>query len=150
MLNQIVKIEISADTVAWYGAIIATISLIVVIYKIWIDRPRLKFSVAKEYEIWGTDINNAFRNLEPGKEFWTIQIANIGRRNIIIDAVGVEWRDKSGCTFISRDYNGSVQHFEIKPGDSRQIVIDTTFIDPKRVKNIFARDGTGKSYRYRL
>lgn len=150
MLNEVIKIEISATTVAWSGAIIATSSLAIGIYKVWIDRPRLKFSIAQAYEIWGTDTNGAFKNLSPGKEFWTVQIANIGRRHIIIDAVGVEWRDKQGGAFISRDYNGPVQRFELKPGYSRTITLDNTLIDPKRIKNIYVRDATGKLHRYKL
>jgi len=150
MFDQIIKIEISADTVAWYGAIVATTSLLIGVYKVWIDQPRLKFSVAREYEIWGTDTDGSFKNIEPGKAFWMIQIANIGRRSIILNSIGVEWRDKKGGALISRDYNGPVQRFELKPGNSRKIVINSALIDINRVKNIYARDTTGKSHRHKI
>ena len=150
MFDQIIKIEISANIIALYGAILATISLLIGIYKIWIDRPRLKFSVDREYEILGTDTNGSFKNIEPGKTFWMIQIINIGRQSIIINSIGIEWRDRKGGALISKDYNGLVQCFELKSGNSRQIVINSALLDINRVKNIYARDATGKSHRYKI
>lgn len=63
MSNELIKIEISANTVAWYGAILSTISLLIGIYKIWIDRPRLKIFVTRDLEIWGIDIDESFKNI---------------------------------------------------------------------------------------
>lgn len=63
----------------------------------------------------------------------------------------VDWRDKKSRAIIREDYNGLIERFELKPGDSyRPIILDYNTIDINRVKNIYVRDATGKIYKHKI
>ena len=40
-----ISIHISANTVAWYAAIVSTVGLLATIYTAWKDRPRVKITI---------------------------------------------------------------------------------------------------------
>ncbi len=52
------KIEITASTVAWYAAIVATISAFFSGFNMWRDRPRIKISLKKNMKIYPADIGD--------------------------------------------------------------------------------------------
>jgi hypothetical protein len=85
---MISQITISADTVAWYGAIVATASVIFSGINLWRDRPRIKILYRKSY------IHNApiYDSNEP---YLNIEVINIGRRTIPVGNVGIKLFDGS-------------------------------------------------------
>jgi len=150
MTIPIVSIEISANTVAWYGAIIATISLIWNIYKFWKDRPHLKITIAKDYKIVGFDALNKEVDLEAGKSFWLISIANVSKYKLTIDQVGVEWKDKKGGAIIVKDYNGPIQVFELAPYTSKSLIISEDLLPLNKIKIVSVKDATGKIWKKKI
>jgi hypothetical protein len=150
MATSTVSIEISANSVAWYGAIIATISLGLNIYKIWKDRPHLKITIRKDYEIVGFDDSNKEVNLEPRKSFWLLSIANVSKYKLTIDQIGVEWKDKKGGAIVVKDYNGPIQTFALAPYTSRQFIFSEELLPLNKIKNVWIKDATGKIWRNKL
>lgn len=131
-------------------ACISIVSLALGIYNAWVDKPRLKIRTSKGLEVFGHNNFRQLKNLEPGKMFWSLLIANKGKRRIIIDQVGVKWNHKRGSAIIASDYSGPVTRFELLAYDSKTITIDEALIPSERVKNIYVRDATGKIYKKRF
>jgi len=150
MATSTVSIEISANTVAWYGAIIATISLGLNIYKIWKDRPRLKISISKNYKIVGFDISNKEVDLEPGKLFWLLSIINVSKYKLTIDQIGVEYKYEKGGALIVKDYNGPIQTFELTPFTSKQFIFSEELLPLNKIKNVSVKDATGKIWKKKI
>ena len=51
MIEKLINIEISATTVAWYGAIVATISVAVALFNYLRDRARIRINYRKNMKI---------------------------------------------------------------------------------------------------
>lgn len=80
-----ISITVSAETVAWYGAIIATLSLVIAATKLFADRRRLRVSV--DYGILkgvGDERTKVF-----------ISAANIGKRPITVNSLGLRFKDNT-------------------------------------------------------
>jgi len=137
------KIEITADTVAWYAAIVATISVFFSGLNIWRDRPRIKISLKKNMKIYPADIG------EEDKEFLVIDIANVGRRPITITHVGFEETGEDAGAILVAD---SVKHGsrEIQEGKSTSYLVNQSQMKLERLKNIIVFDATGKKYRRKV
>lgn len=140
-------ITITADTVAWYGAILSSAVFLFEVYRYLRDRARLKITYKTGQEIWGDTGNGRFINLEKGVSFWTVDIANTGTKDIIVTQVGVNWKNKKGGAVISRDYTGFIKRFTLVPGDSRAITISEKLIKHSDVRNFWVNDATGREFK---
>lgn len=137
------KIEITASTVAWYAAIVATISALFSGLNIWRDSRRIKITLKKNMKIYPADIG------EEDKQFLIIDIANIGRRPITITHVGFEVIGENAGAILAADSvkNGSR---EIQEGKSTSYLVNQSQIKLERLKNIIVFDATGKKYRRKV
>jgi hypothetical protein len=77
MILSEISITISAEAVAWYGAIVATTGAIVAGYNIWRDRTNLRVSAKANIKI-----ADSFDNYSADKTYILIEVANTGRRPI--------------------------------------------------------------------
>ena len=77
------SITISANTVAWYGAILATLSTIKVLYDIWSDKSRLDISFQKDMVILDANANKEMQVL--------IRVVNKSKRPTQITHWGVRF-----------------------------------------------------------
>lgn len=76
--------EISASTVAWYGAIVATAGALISIYNVLRDRPRIKMQFQKDMNIYG------HQSVYPkDKTYISITVINKGRRPVNITKAGL-------------------------------------------------------------
>ncbi len=77
-----IKLEISANAVAWYGAIVATIAAAVSIFMALRDRARIKIICEKDRIIIGE------QSIYPkDKTYFNVSVVNRGRRPIRIEKV---------------------------------------------------------------
>jgi len=143
-------ITISADFVAWYGAILSSCVFLFEIYRYLRDHARIKITYKTEQEIWGEDASGQLVNVEKGTTFWTVNIANTGTKDIIITQVGVEYKNKKGGAVISKDYTGHIQRFTLIPGDSKTITISEKLVKHKEVRYFWVKDATGREYKKRI
>lgn len=78
------KLEISANAVAWYGAIVATLGALTSLYNVLRDKARVKITYQKDMQVGG--IQNLY---DPNKTYVDITVINKGRRPIRIAKVAV-------------------------------------------------------------
>jgi hypothetical protein len=76
---DLLKIEISVTTVAWYGAIVATAGMLVSLYNMLRDRAKIRITYQKDMRIGGAQ--NIY---DPSKTYFNITVINRGRRPINI------------------------------------------------------------------
>ncbi|MBE0568392.1 MAG: hypothetical protein IH577_01790 [Deltaproteobacteria bacterium] len=84
MAEKKMVLEVSGNSVAWYGAIVATISVILSAYNAFRDRARIKITYIKDMIIIGKqDLYNK------AKTYFNVTVINKGRRPIRIDRAGL-------------------------------------------------------------
>lgn len=71
------NITVSGDAVAWYGAIVATTSVLVGGYAVWRDRAKLKVTASP-----GMKITESSGDYSKDSTYVLIEVANVGRRGI--------------------------------------------------------------------
>jgi hypothetical protein len=135
------SIQITANTVAWYGAIVATLSASVAIYNAWKDRPRIKI----KYEVDQYMIGNEL--LYPkDKKYLCVTVINSGIRPIRIEQASVQQYGTEGYLVLPDSFR-----------DHRPKIIDeksprTTFATSQdqfnldMIYRVIVKDGTGKEY----
>jgi len=78
------SIQISASSVAWYGAIVATLGAGVSIYNAWKDRPRIKIKFELDQYMIG---NNSL--YPEDKKYLCVNVINKGRGPIKIEQASI-------------------------------------------------------------
>ncbi len=147
MPNQIIKIEISANTVAWYGAIVATITTIsFIIFGILgylKDKPKLKLNVTRGF-LMGP-------NYKDDNDYIFIEGVNKGKRTVTINGAGFILKNKK---ILIKVYPENINFpFEIKSGKSCQIYFDRKELlkqlhhKKTEIKYAFYRDATNQAYK---
>lgn len=89
-----ISIIISANTVAWFGAIVASISLVFGVYNILRDRPKLKIQFQKDVQLMNTD-----PLYDSSKTYVSISVINRGRRPIRIESAGLRTVEKGKYSY---------------------------------------------------
>lgn len=84
------SIEITVGSVAWYGAILSTISAVVALWNIWRDRARIRTKVAHVF------IPSIVNRMQTG---FSITASNFGRRGVLLDRVYLRFADGSSLVF---------------------------------------------------
>lgn len=136
------SIQISASTVAWYGAIVATLGAWVSIYNAWKDSPRIKI----KYETDQYMIGNPLLYPED-KKYLCISVINEGRRPIKIDQASVRQYGTSGHMVLPDSFRPH------RPQIIDEKVPRTTFATPQdqfqmdKIYCVIVTDGTGKKYK---
>ncbi len=142
-MGEPLTIQISAEAVAWYGAIIATVSILVSAYSVWRDRARIDVEVNRN--VIGFPPNT--------KDFVSITVINKGRRPIILPRISsVGFALKGGNALLSTDpINDPINKFPIRieEGNSTEIyIVEEAVLKYKNdLLYAFAKDATGKVYK---
>lgn len=135
-------LRITADTVAWYAAIVATVSAIIAGYSVWKDKAKVKITLSKNMEILPSEPETV------GKSFIVIDVANIGRRPITITHVGFYEIGKKEGGLLGDSFTKGPR--EIHEGKSTSYLMDQSLIDIKKLKTVIAIDATGKTYKKKI
>ncbi len=88
-----ISIQISASSVAWYGAIVATLSAGITLWNVWRDRARIRVKIS--HALIPHPIVNGVRS------GFSVTIYNHGRRVVIIDKVYLKFTDGESLVFLS-------------------------------------------------
>lgn len=136
------KIEISASTVAWYAAIVATTSAIFSGLNIWRDRSRIKITLLKNMSFYPA------KPSEEDKRFILVEVANIGRRPMTITHVGFYEIGKKEGGLLGDSFTQGPR--EIQEGKSTSYSMDQSLINIENLKTVIAIDATGKTYKKKI
>jgi len=114
MFNNIFKIEISANVVAWYGAIIATFSIILAFLNYFRDRTKIKVKISQGFFTYGNNL---------GKEVNIfIEAMNVGRHPVTLTGAGLTLKNGKQM-FVIRPELISFP-YELQEGKSVQVSLD--------------------------
>ncbi len=136
-----ISINISANVVAWYAAIVSTIVMVIAILNYLGDKRRLKVSAQHGFLTGVSDDSTKV----------IITAANIGKRPITVSGVGFEMNE-GGNLILMETPMLKLPH-TLKEGTSCQTWINHDELmggikgDVKRIKSVWYRDSTGKYYK---
>ena len=137
-----ITIEISAKTVAWYAAIVATASVLFSGFHLWRDRARLRITVSPNMVVYPKG---------PPYEGTLVRttVANCGRRPITITHVSFENADSSAPTLLVGD---SVREGprELTEGKSTSYLVRQEGLNLSQLTYVCVCDATGKVHRRKL
>lgn len=141
-----INISISANSVAWYAAIVATISALIAVLNYLNDKRRLKVSISRGFLTGvGDDSTKLF-----------LKAANIGKRPVTVNGVGFNLKGKTDITLMHTPMLNLP--YTIKEGNSCQTWIEhEEFLMQLKqdgdtiqdITHIWFRDSTGKIYKKR-
>lgn len=130
-------IQISADTVAWYGAIIATLAASISIYNVWQDRPRVTLGFGKN-----------FRRVEAWDEpLFYVSVVNRGRRPVKIDKAWVKVYGYAGEALLADSLNTAQERTLDERNPKITFWTKEGTMDVGSIYCIHASDDTGRVYK---
>ena len=138
------NISVSAEAVAWYGAIVGTGSLAVSALNAWRDRAWIKISAGAGY-----NVKNA-PGYSPDKLYISVTVANRGRRPVTISKV---WFDTTAPNqgphlLLSDSFLQGAR--EVAEGKSTIYLMDQTGLDLSTLKRVVVADATGRTWKGKL
>lgn len=134
-----INISITAENVAWYGAIVATASVIFSGINLWRDRSRIKISHSKSY------VMNA-PGYDTNELYFDIQVRNIGRRTIALGNIGIKLLDGS-TLLLSDSFNERVNKVLTEQNPRTNFLTLNKEIDFTKAHYIAVFDEAGREYR---
>lgn len=142
MIGEIIKLEISATSVAWYGAIVATASVIATGYNVLRDRAKLRIDIKPNMKVYPSttpygDTTNV-----------VVSVVNVGRRPITISSVWFE-RDKASKSLLLSDslHRGSI---ELAEGKGSDYLCNQAQPEMKDIRYACVLDSKGRTHRKRV
>ena len=140
-------LTISAEAVAWYAGIVATLSLVVNILKYLRDRANIKVKWKKDIRIVGESVYHYKKD----KNYIAIKVMNMGKRPITIVNVGyiTKGKDKPNAILTDSFTVGKV-NFELKEGKSQSYYLEQDIVDLSKIKYFVVVDATDREYKARV
>lgn len=134
-----ISINITAEAVAWYAAIIATFSAVKVIYDILTDRRKIKLSYRTDVVIQGGGYDSEVQQ-------FCIEVINTGKRIVKILNVGYFQKDGRKVLLSDSLYNPESRILtDSNPSTSYFTPNKNVSLD--KLWYIYALDGRGKVYK---
>lgn len=133
----VVEVTISAEAVAWYGAVVATASAILSGYLAVRDRASLKVTARPNYQVFGED---------PTRLYISVDIANKGRRPVSIRSVALVRVAAGKTTRIVPVESLRRGPVELSEGQGTNYLIPQEDLDLSEIKSVVAYDRTGREW----
>jgi hypothetical protein len=135
-----ISIIISASAVAWYAAIVSTISLLVVLYSTWKDRARVRISVTPNVNIRNVPI------YDPNKNYIDVTIRNRGRRPVKISTVAMKLYRTRGFVLLNDSIHQHMQRILTEEEPRTNFFVEQNLVDPRRIDYVVIHDEAGNMY----
>ena len=142
MTDQIFKIEISANAVAWYGAIVATISVAVALLNYLRDRSKIKIKYRKDMQVVGQGL------YDTSKSYFNITVINRGRRSINIAKAAIRILGaEQKFDLLTDSFLESRRRFLTEENPTTEFLIDQNLIEFDSAWYIAVYDAAGREYK---
>jgi len=141
-MNNIFTIEISSNIVAWYGAIIASASLIFAVYNIIRDNARVKVKYSFNNRIVG--------NPAPYKsdiKYIEIEAINAGRRPIRIDKAYIDFYNEDQKALFRDSFSDHRNKILTEENPRTSFLVEQKEIDVKNMRSVTVVSGTGGEFK---
>ena len=112
---MIFRIEVSANEVAWYGAIVATASMAVSLLNYLRDKATIKLKVSKVFFAYRSGLDKGLKLM--------VKAVNTGRRPITITSVGFSLSNKKDIVILNDSINPNLPT-KLNEGEQLQFWID--------------------------
>lgn len=142
MINDLIKIEISANAVAWYGAIVASLSVIFSAYQIWRDSSRIKISLET-----GLNFYNAAPFYKENIEYIGVSVVNKGRRPIKITHATFLVLGDEKKLLLTDSFADHRKQVITEDEPKTQFFIEASLVDLGKIWCIVVTDGAGRDYK---
>lgn len=137
----------ATDYAAWAGFILSLLLGAFEFWKYWNDKAKLKITYRFNQEIMKMNEYGQLINEPSGKVFWTVDVANVGSKNIIITSIAFARTDTKKMSILTKDLSGIIRRYTIAPGDNHSYTISNELLDPTKVKEAQIFDATGIVYK---
>ncbi|PIS43064.1 MAG: hypothetical protein COT24_00170 [Candidatus Kerfeldbacteria bacterium CG08_land_8_20_14_0_20_40_16] len=134
------SINISATAVAWYGAILATISFIYSAYSVWRDKARIKIEFKKDVQVMNMPLYDS------KNKYINISVINRGRRPIRIEKALLKMVNAKGFSLLSDSFVEHRRKILTEEHPCSDFLCLQDDINPDKIWYILVIDGTGKKY----
>jgi hypothetical protein len=135
------NLQISANAVAWYGAIVATFGAFVSLYNAWCDRSLVIIDFQK-----GMKIINAVPPYSEDKEYFIITVINKGRRPVALGTVAFTYNKSVGAYILPDSSLNQTNRVLTEQNPETRYLVEQDSIDFNRLNRIQVYDRTGKQY----
>jgi hypothetical protein len=136
-----IQIQITASSVAWYGAIVATSTAIIQGVLVFRDRKRVKVKIDKNIRIIGPLGSYPYKE---GVDYAVIRIINTGRRKVTIENAGAKLLDGQILQPVDILKIGQVT---LEEGNKHDIFVEQEKLDFSKIAYFYAKDTTGVIYK---
>lgn len=135
------KLEITANAVAWYGAIVASLGFVFGLYNILRDRARVKIEYGPDRKVIGTGI------YDENKDYLCIKVINKGRRPIKIDQALLVELGNDKNLILADSFSDKRIKVLSEECPSTTFMAQQDLFDLKKILYVQIEDGTGRKHK---
>jgi hypothetical protein len=136
------SIQISANSVAWYGAIVASISATISIVKFLQDRVRIKIKYEPGMYIFGPGSTYA-----EGEKHLSITVINKGRRSVRIEKAALKEYGTSQVILFADSFSDRRPKLITEESPTTTFIAQEKKLRLDKTYCVIITDGTGKEYK---
>lgn len=145
-MNSDVTVQISANSVSWYGAIVATVSLLVSLWNSFRDRARIFLKVQTDMEFVGD--KRYMPGGTQGGAVLILSVINSGRRPVKIERAAVRILGASHkFRLLTDSFNQGESRVITEESPSTRFTVEQNLIPMDFIWYFVVFDGTGREYR---
>lgn len=137
-----IKFEITASAVAWYGAIVASLSVIFSAYHIWRDSARINIKLEK-----GLHLYNSEPLYKANVEYVGVEVVNKGRRPIKITQAAFLILGETGKLLLADSFANHRVQVLTEENPKTQFLVEKSIVDFDKIWCVLVSDGTGRKYK---
>jgi len=137
-----IRFQITASAVAWYGAIVASLSVIFSAYHIWRDSARISISLEK-----GLHLYNSEPLYKSNVEYIGVEVVNKGRRPIKITHAAFLILGQSGKLLLADSFANHRVQVLTEENPKTQFLVEKSIVDFDKIWCVLISDATSRKYR---
>ena len=135
-------LSISSNIVAWYAAVVATISAIITFYQVYVDRAVIKI----QYQL-NMEFSNNFIAYKKDVEYIIIDVINTGRRPKKIDKAYLKMDGMEGELLLTDSFADYRNKIITEDNPTTTFYLEQSLIDYSKILYIGAVDAAGRKYK---
>ncbi len=141
-MNNIFTIEISANVVAWYGAIVATAGFIFSAYSIWRDSVRLKITIEKDLRFYNT--HGLYKE---NVDYVRVTVVNRGRRPVKITQAEILTLNSTKRLLLTDNFAKHRVQVLTEDEPKTQFFIESSMVNFDKIYCVIIGDGANRLYK---
>jgi len=137
-----INLNISASSVAWYAAIVATFGALKAINDLWNDRGRIKIQYQADMLVENT--NGVY---DESKKYFSTTVVNKGRRPVKITHTGAKFFDREEISLFTDSFFKDADRTLTESHPSTVYLTDQSGLPLNKLWYVYAIEAKGKEYK---